>query len=346
MLNKLPVKIIEDDPKDSKIILKINTIDDLWYLKNILDHDDQIITSVFRRQEQNADLNRSKSTERKKITVKLRIEKVDFLPYTDNLKILGEIIEGENSGSHQSVMVSVDDEITIIKNLGSEERNLLHEAVENYYNNNIVFVSLDDESCTIALLKSYGLQEIADISSRKSGKDYGSTGEETGYYSEIINALKNIRNQPSIIILGPGFEHTKLYGKIRNDPFFNTMIVYDFPETDNGKRGIYEFMAEKKSGDILKDARLAADEKLINSFLKNLNTTGLSIYGYEELVKYAKMNMVEDILISESKFKDPKTRDLLNEITGINVHVISDYTESGEIIKKFGGYCGILRYKY
>ena len=169
------MKIIEDDPKDSKIILKINTIDDLWYLKNILDHDDQIITSVFRRQEQNADLNRSKSTERKKITVKLRIEKVDFLPYTDNLKILGEIIEGENSGSHQSVMVSVDDEITIIKNLGSEERNLLHEAVENYYNNNIVFVSLDDESCTIALLKSYGLQEMADISSRKSGKDYGST---------------------------------------------------------------------------------------------------------------------------------------------------------------------------
>ena len=51
------LKIIEDNPKESKLVLMINTIDDLWYLKNILDRGDQIITSVFRRQEQNADLN-------------------------------------------------------------------------------------------------------------------------------------------------------------------------------------------------------------------------------------------------------------------------------------------------
>ena len=104
------LKIIEDNPKESKLVLMINTIDDLWYLKNILDRGDQIITSVFRRQEQNADLNRSKATERKKINIKLNVEKIDFLPYTDNLKILGEILEGENSGSHQSVMIGVDAE--------------------------------------------------------------------------------------------------------------------------------------------------------------------------------------------------------------------------------------------
>ena len=340
------LKIIEDNPKESKLVLMINTIDDLWYLKNILDRGDQIITSVFRRQEQNADLNRSKATERKKINIKLNVEKIDFLPYTDNLKILGEILEGENSGSHQSVMIGVDDEITIIKTLDSGERGFLNEAVENYYKNSIVFVSLDDESCIIALMKSYGIQEIADISSKKSGKDYGSNGEDPGYYKEIIASIKNIKNPASIIILGPGFEHTKLYKKIMDDPFFNGIALHDFPETDNGKRGIYEFMADKKSGDILKGARLAADEKLIENFLINLNKTGLSIYGYDELVKYSRMNMVEDILISESKFKDTETRKLLNEATGINIHVISDYTESGDIIKQFGGYCGILRYKY
>jgi protein pelota len=340
------VKIIEDDRKDSKIVLMINTVDDLWYLKNILNRNDEIITSVFRRMEQNADLNRSKTTERKKITIRLKIEKVDFLPYTDNLKILGEIIEGENSGSHQSVMVGVDDELTIIKQMSSQEWELIQEAVENYYKNTVVFVSLDDESCIIALLKSYGIQAIADILSRKPGKDYESRGGENNYHGEVVAALKNVGNTASIIILGPGFEHTKLYGKIKNDPFFNNITVYDFPETDNGKRGIYEFMAEKKSEDILKGARLAGDEKLIERFLINLNKTGLSVYGYDELVKYSKMNMLEDILISESRFKDPKTRDLLSGLSGINIHVISDYTESGEIIKQFGGYCGILRYRY
>ena len=47
---------------------------------------------------------------------------------------------------------------------------------------------------------------------------------------------------------------------------------------------LYEFMAEKKSEEILKGARLAGDEKLIQSFLKNLNKTGLSVYGYDEII--------------------------------------------------------------
>jgi protein pelota len=340
------LKIIEDDRKNSRIVLLINTMDDLWYLKNILAPGDSIITSVFRRQEQNADMTRSKSVERKKITVRLRIEKVDFLPYTDSLKILGEITEGENTGSHQSVIISVDDEITLVKDMSEEESKLLKEAVDSYYKNSVAFVSMDDESCNVALLKSYGVQDMGEIQSGKSGKDYESKGSDSGYYSEIIRALKNIRNLSTVIVLGPGFEHTKFYEMVKADPFFSGMAVYDIAETDSGKRGIYEFMAEKQSEGILKGARLAGDEKLIQAFLKNLNKTGLSVYGYDEIVKYAEMNMLEDLLISEAKFRDPETRALLSQINGVNVHIISDYTDSGEIIRQFGGYCGILRYKY
>ena len=38
---------------------------------------------------------------------------------------------------------------------------------------------------------------------KKSGKDYGSNGEDPGYYKEIIASIKNIKNPASIIILGP-----------------------------------------------------------------------------------------------------------------------------------------------
>ncbi len=339
------MKIVEDDRKDSKIVLLINTIDDLWYLKNILSPGDNIITSVYRRQEQKTDMTRSKSVERKKIKIKLKIEKVDFLPYTDNLKILGEIVEGENTGSHQSVMIGIDDEITLVKDLDSQESQLLKESVDSLYTNTIVFASMDDESCNVAILKSYGIQDMGEIVSGKSGKDYESKSSDSGYYNEILQTLKNIKNLATIIVLGPGFEHTKFYEKIKKDPFFNSIDVYDIAETDSGKRGIYEFMAEKQSEDILKGARLAGDEKLVQLFLKNLNKTELGIYGYDEIVKYAEMNVLEDLLISESKFRDPETRMLLSQITGLNVHIISDYTDSGDIIKRFGGYCGILRYR-
>lgn len=324
----------------------MNTTDDLWYLKNILEPGDTIYVTVYRRIEQNDDLNRSKSTERKKIKVELKIEKVDFQPYTDKLKILGEITNGENTGSHQSVFIGSDDEITIIKDLNNEEYNLLEEAINNYYKNNIIFISLDDEKCLISILKSYGLQDIGEINSNKSGKDYGAKSNNDDYFNEIIKTMKNINNVSSFIILGTGFDHTKLYNMVNKDPYFKDIKIYDFPETESGKRGIYLFMNNKKSDDILKESRIAGDEKLIDKFLINLNKNNLSIYGYDEIKKYANENMIEDLIISEDVFKEPETRELLNIITNANIHVISSYTESGNIIKNFGGYCAILRYNY
>jgi len=339
------LKIIKKIREESKIILKMNTTDDLWYLKNILEPGDTIYVTVYRRIEQNDDLNRSKSTERKKIKVELKIEKVDFQPYTDKLKILGEITNGENVGSHQSVFIGSDDEITIIKDLNNEEYNLIKEAINNYYKNNIIFISLDDEKCLISILKSYGLQDIGEINSNKSGKDYISKSNDD-YFNEIIKTMKNINNVSSFIILGTGFDHTKLYNMINKDPYFKDIKIYDFPETESGKRGIYLFMNNKKSEDILKESRIAGDEKLIDKFLINLNKNNLSIYGYDEIKNYANENMIEDLIISEDVFKEPETRELLNIITNANIHVISSYTESGNIIKNFGGYCAILRYNY
>ncbi len=340
------MKIIKRINEESKIILKMDTIDDLWYLKNVLNPGDEISVTVYRRVEQNDDLNRPKSTERKRIRVELRIEKIDFQPYTDKLKILGEIISGENIGSHQSVFIGQDDEITVIKNMDSEENKLIEEAVNNYYKNSIVFISLDDEKCLISLLKSYGLQDIGEINSNRSGKDYESKPGDATYFNEIIKTIKTIKNVSSFIILGPGFEHTKLYNAINKDPYFKDIKIYDFPETDSGKRGIYIFMDDKKSENILKESRIAGDEKLIERFLTNLNKNNLSVYGYDEIKKYAVENMIEDLIISEAVFKDPKTRELLNTVTGTDIHVISDYTDSGSIIRNFGGYCAILRYNY
>ncbi len=323
----------------------MDTTDDLWYLKNILNSGDIISVIVYRRIEQNDELTRSKATERKRIMVELKIEKIDFQPYTDKLKILGEIIEGENKGSHQSVFIGSDDEIIIIKELSNEEYQLIEEAINNYYKNSIVFISMDDEECLISTLKSYGLQDIGVIHSNKSGKDYESKSNNNSYFNDIIKTIKNISNASSFIILGPGFEHTKLYNIINKDPYFKDIKIYDFPETENGKRGIYLFMNDKKSENILKESRIAGDEKLIEKFLTNLNKTNLSVYGYDEIKKYAMENMIEDLIISEDVFKKPETRELLNIITG-NVHVISNYTDSGNIIKNFGGYCAILRYNY
>ncbi len=339
------MKVIENNRKDNEIIIRINTVDDLWYLKNLLGNDDLILVTVFRRTEQNDDLNRSKTTERKKIKVKIKIDKIDFQPYTDKLRISGEIVEGENTGSHQSALIGIDDEIKIIKFLDNQDMKLIDEAENNYYGNNVFFISMDDENAIICNLKSYGIQDIGTVYSGKSGKYFDSGYNDSSYLNELVKSIKNIKNATTVIIIGPGFEHSKLYNKFKLDPYFNKIGVYDIATTENGKRGIYEFLDNPKSEEIIKNSRLARDEKIISEFLKGLNKENLSIYGYGDIKKYAESNMIRDLLISEEKFRSPETKYLLDILSGsASVHIISKFTESGEIIKNLGGFGAILRF--
>lgn len=75
------------------------------------------------------------------------------------------------------------------------------------------------------------------------------------------------------------------------------------------------------------------DEKIINKFLEGLNKSATSIYGYGDILKYAQMGIIQDLIISEEKFHAPETRELLSILNGsANIHVISRYSDSGEII--------------
>jgi protein pelota len=339
------LKILENNIGNDELKIRIETLDDLWYIKNLLEPGDLIVSDVFRRVELNDDMDRAKSTERKKIKVKLKVEKVDFQPYTDKIKILGEIIEGDEAGSHQSIFLGTDDEFLLIKEFTDEDLNLLREATDTSQSTGIYFISMDDEEATVCALRPYGIQELASIKSGKSGKYFDVKQQSSGYYQEIEYVLKNIRDIIILIILGPGFEHSKFYNFINQNPYFKNFKKYDFAVEDTGKRGIYEFLGSEKSENILKNSRLVRDEKIINKFLEGLNKSATSIYGYGDILKYAQMGIIQDLIISEEKFHAPETRELLSILNGsANIHVISRYSDSGEIIKKFGGYCAILRY--
>ena len=203
---------------------------------------------------------------------------------------------------------------------------------------------MDDESADLYIMRSYSLQDLAHIDSKKTGKRYDAKYNDNDYFSDIIKTLKNIRNIFLIVIIGTGFEPEKFYNQIRKDPYFNGIDIRFYNTPDTGKSGVYDLLNSDIASDIIKKSRVASEKKVTENFLKNLNL-GLSLYGYDQIKEYINTGAIDTLIISEEKFKMPETRELLNNASGTKIYVVSNYTEPGEIIKSFGGYCAILRYK-
>ena len=142
-------------------------------------------TTVMRRVERKQDMNRSKETERKPVSVTIRCESISFQDFSRNLRVLGTIVNGpeDDVGDHQSISLTIGDSFDLIsKQWTDEERKLLNEAGNSGIRGKLIFITLDDESAGIFLSRSYGNQKLASIESEKSGKMYESNYSENSYF--------------------------------------------------------------------------------------------------------------------------------------------------------------------
>jgi len=136
------MKILHQDPRTGKIKLRVDNLDDLWHIKNILNSGDIVSAVTFRREETQSDKLRSDRGEKKRMRLDIEVEKVEFHEFTDRLRILGVIVEGpQDLGSYHTLNLTDGDQLTIIKEEWKDhELNRLKEAVEHSQKPVITFV--------------------------------------------------------------------------------------------------------------------------------------------------------------------------------------------------------------
>ena len=210
------MKVIFKDLKHGKIKLVPENLDDIWHLYNIIEEGDLIRAVTYRTDEQKDDKIRSKKVEKKRMKLGIRVEKINFHEFSDRLRVHGVIEEGpQDLGSFHTLNIDADkmEKISIIKDEWKDyQLERLEEAVKLRNQPIITFVSLDEDIATIAILRQSGIQWIADIGSKRSGKMYESKDNEKEYLGEIISVVKTNKNKDSkLVIVGPGFvkEHKK-----------------------------------------------------------------------------------------------------------------------------------------
>lgn len=333
---------------DKGISIQLESDDDLWHLYNVVEVGDLVTASTMRRDEKARNAVADQRTEKRRMTLGIRAEKIEFSEDDLRLRILGVIEEGpQDIGQHHSLIMEVGEKVTISKRhwkVTQIER--LKRAVEDTNKPRMVFVSMDQDDATIAVLRQFGLKEIACIRSMRSGKQYVDDSKGIDYHGEIISKLKVLAepNMP-LVILGPGFEKERFADSVKPLNMFPSVFVYHTGQC--GMQGVNELMKRGMGANLLRESRVGVEMELVERLMENIGKNGLATYGDSQVADAAKVGAIETLLILDSKLRESDYDNIVRqvEVQKGNVVVVSSQHDAGKQLAALGGFAAILRYR-
>jgi protein pelota len=347
------VKIVHQNPKTGEIKLIAENLDDLWHLYNIIQPGDLVRAVTFRTAEElGGDRIRATKTEKKRMTLTIRVEKVEFHEFSDRLRILGIIIEGpQDLGQHHTINVDTEElqPITLIKeNWRQHDLQRLQEAINQRTEPVLLFVSLDEDTATITVLRQSGIQPVAEIDAHRSGKMYETKETTSEYYGDILAVIKTAKTpEAPLVVIGPGFAREHLIDFIKSkEPTLTPIVTY---ATGNaGMNGIQEAIKSGVVDKLTKENRVSKETKAIERLLEEVRKDGLATYGPKEVEDALQRGAVQTLLISDVCVRSRKGENYLDlaRKTNCDFLIINSLHEAGKKFESLGGVAALLRYKY
>ena len=344
------MRLLDQDPVNGSMRVQIETEDDIWHLFNVLEINDILTASTTRRDEKAADKLRAERAEKKRMTLSVKAEKIEFSDSDLRLKVLGVITDGpQDIGQYHTLMFEVGESLTVTKEKWRETHtDRLRKAVTESKRPMVVFVSLDQDDASVAVLRQFGLKEVASIRSMRSGKQYDERTTASGYHDEIIAKLSSITEDGMpLVLLGPGFEKELLaeYGKRTRPDIFSKAHVHHTGQS--GMPGINELMKKGMGAGILRETRVAAEMEAVEKLMEEIGKDGLATYGPDHVASAAKAGAVETLLIIDSLIREKDQDGVVKDVEGQkgNVIIVSERHDAGRQLAALGGIAAVLRYR-
>jgi protein pelota len=221
-------------------------------------------------------------------------------------------------------------------------------AVEDSKKPCVIFIALDDDEATVAVMRQFGIKRLADISAGGHGKMYAIKEEGSDYFGEIIAKAKQAHSpEVPIIVLGPGFAKETLIakGREKEPEMFSKSFLYHTGQS--GMTGIQELMKKGMGAEVLKDSRVAEETEMVEKLLEEVGKDGFATYGPKEVREAAKAGAVEQLLILDSMVREKDVEALMRSVEDARgrVTVVSEMHEGGKKLDSLGGMAALLRYK-
>jgi protein pelota len=346
-LHQIFMRILEKDVSSGNIRIMLESDEDVWHLFNVLDREDLVTASTTRREEKAADKLRAERSEKKRMTLGIRVEKIEFSEEDIRLRVLGTIETGpQDIGQHHTLIFEIGDNLLITKARWKDSQlDRLGRAVRDSRKPKILFVSLDQDDATIAVLRQFGLKEIATIRSARQGKQYEERPKEDIYHTEIISKIAPLvsDNMP-IVLLGPGFEKESLAEDLKNEGYKGIHVHHT---GQSGMVGVNELIKTGMGAAILKESSVGIEMEAVERLMSEIGKDGLAAYGPKEIAEATGAGAVDTLLILDSKVRELDLDHLIRTVESQhgNVLIVSGQHDSGKELSALGGMGALLRYK-
>jgi protein pelota len=349
------MKIIHQDIRHGLVKVRVENLDDLWYLSTLIEPGDLVKGRTIRKIKAEKSDARKTTIKRKPVTIKLQVEKTEFK--ADLLRILGIITEAPEDvpkGSHHSFNIEINSIIALIKEKWLKfQLDKLKEAAAAEPPKILICIH-DREEAIFALSKRKGYEYLSKLKGEVAKKAVESKTKET-FYSEIIRQIKEYESRykvKHIILASPAFWKEESMKQVKEPGLKEKITLATCSSVD--KTAVNEVLKRPEIQEIIKQDRIAKEIKLVEELLQEISKNNLASYGIKETELAATAGAVKILLITDAYIQKAREQNKYQALDSImkttdkmkgEIHIIGSEHEGGKKLDGLGGIAAILRYK-
>ncbi|KAL9646443.1 hypothetical protein ABK040_006440 [Willaertia magna] len=368
------MKLVKKDitGKDGAGIIELipEVDEDLWHLYHIIAVGDNVKATTIRKvsKETNTGLVQN---EKVKITIIVKVEKIDFDPKGKSFRISGKNIS-ENKyiklGQYHTFDIELSRKISISKGRwDSIYLDRLQESTDVTKNADLAAIILAEGKAHICLITPHMTIEKQKIEKSISKKRYSPESHEKDlekFYDAIIRGIQQHLNFDVIkcvLLASPGFINEQFLNyliKYANEKDAKDILInkdkFLLVHSNSGhKHALKEVLADESVLKKLSDTKAANEVKTLEEFYDMLsNDPNRAVYGPKHVLMAAENDAIDVLLITDELFRSSDIKERMKFInltqnvkqTNGKVVLFSSLHPAGEQLTQLSGVAAILRF--
>jgi protein pelota len=331
--------------------LKIEDLDDLWYLKSVLESGDIVSASTYRRVKDDTKARADKG-QRVRVFLGVRLEDSDYSEHSKTLRLTGQLTESSDPniglGSYHTLDIGVGDTVTVQKAWKRWQLDRLREAEESSKVGRVLIVSVEDGEADFAVLRKFGIHYAFRVTKSLGGKDQAGdyTVNAADFYDVVsakIGEMKKSEGVSAAIVCGPGFAKDKVFERLKTSKVEGIFLE---PAGCGGRAAIQEVLKRGAVEKIVEESKVAVETRLVEELFSRIAVSGAAAYGPGEVERAAGMSAIETLLVTYTYLQKHHPDKLLEKVKQGRgeIHVVSPEHDAGERLDAISGIGALLRF--
>lgn len=347
--------IIHKDMKKGILKLKLECLDDLWVLQNVIEPGDLVLGRTLRKIKATDRDGNVTRLSKEQVSLALAVEAVEFHEHTGVLRVSGVVREGPEDvprGSHHTFNLEPGSVITVRKEAWL--RYQLQRIGEAQHSARPVLVCvLDREQALIALLECRGQRILAQLAGEVPKKAVEGKQQNT-FFAEVAKHLQEYLSrfpESRLVIASPSFWREELAGLLPDKVKKRLTLASCTSATESA---LQELVRRPELAEALKQDRIYRETQLVERVLTAIATKQPVTYGASEVEQAINAAAVSVLLVTTGHLMESRRdqaygalEELMKQAERLKgeVHLIDSSHDAGRKLDSLGGIAALLRFQ-